>query len=101
MKHDRKIIYLAGFLFSLPIALMSYVNSSFLSSFIGEKLVGIIYTLGSIASILALLVVPTIFRKMGGYRFLLLLIGLDALSILFFGYILKKEILSHEMFGSS
>ncbi|MEK7190488.1 MAG: MFS transporter [Patescibacteria group bacterium] len=89
MKHDRKIIYLAGFLFSLPIALMSYVNSSFLSSFIGEKLVGIIYTLGSIASILALLVVPTIFRKMGGYRFLLLLIGLDALSILFF--VLAKD----------
>ena len=89
MKHDRKIIYLAGFLFSLPIALMSYVNSSFLSSFVGEKLVGIIYTLGSITSILALLVVPTIFRKMGGYRFLLLLIGLDALSILFF--VLAKD----------
>src|SRR3989344_7505565 len=84
MKHDRKIIYLAGFLFSLSVALMSYINSSFLSSFVGEKLVGIIYTIGSIISILALLIAPQIFRKIGGYRFLLLVIGLDALSILSF-----------------
>lgn len=75
----------------MPIALMSYVNSSFLSSFVGEKLVGIIYTIGSIASILALLTAPQIFRKIGGYRFLLLIIGLDALSIL--SFVLMKNAL--------
>ena len=90
MKHDRKIIYLAGFLFSLSVALMSYINSSFLSSFVGEKLVGIIYTIGSIISILALLIAPQIFRKIGGYRFLLLVIGLDALSIL--SFVLTKNV---------
>src|SRR3989338_2771931 len=84
MKHERKIIYLAGFLFSLPIALMSYINSSFLSLFISEKSVGITYALGSIVSILALLSVGPVLRKMGGYKFLLLIIGLDALSILSF-----------------
>src|SRR3989344_2564425 len=84
MGHNRKIIYLAGFLFSIPIALMSYVNSSFLSSFVGEKLVGVIYTLASIILIMALLLIPKIFKRLGGYKFLLLIIGLDILSILAF-----------------
>lgn len=86
MKHKTKIIYLAGFIFSLSVALMSYINSSFISSFISEKLVGIIYALGSIVSILVLLLVPKIFRKVGGYRFLIGIIGLDALSILLFAF---------------
>src|SRR3989344_4620399 len=84
MKQNRKIIYLAGFLFSMPIALMSYINSSFLSSFVNGKLMGVTYALGSVASILALLTAPTIFRKFGGYKFLLFVIGFDALSILSF-----------------
>ena len=82
MKHNRKIIYLAGFLFSLPIALASYINSSFISSLVGEKFVGIIYVLGSIGSILTLLLTPRIFRKIGGYKFLLYITLLDALSFL-------------------
>ena len=86
MQHKRKIIYLAGFIFSLSVALMAYINSSFISSFVSEKLVGTVYTLGSIFSILALLVVLSIFRKVGGYRFLLWAIGLNALSILLFAF---------------
>ena len=86
MSHQRKIVYLAGFVFSLPIALMSYVNSSFISSFVNEKLVGTIYALGSIVSVLALLLIPQIFRKMGGYKFLLWVIALDGLSILLFAF---------------
>ncbi len=84
MNHNRKIIYLAGFLFSIPIALMSYINSSFLSLFVGAKSMGITYILASIVSILALLIVPELWRRIGGYKFLLWVIGLDALSILLF-----------------
>lgn len=83
MQYNRITIYLSGFLFSIPIALMLYINSSFLSSYMSEKLVGITYALGSILSIFALLVSPQIFRKIGGYKFLLLVIFLDVLSILF------------------
>ncbi len=82
MKHNRTIIYLAGFLFALPIALSSYINSSFIASFIGEKSVGLIYTIGSITSVLALLVAPKIFKKIGGYRFLLLIIFLNIISFI-------------------
>ncbi len=86
MKHNRKIIYLVGFIFSLSIALMSYINSSFISSFVSEKLVGTIYTLGSIVSVLALLIIPQIFRKEGGFKFLLWVIFLDSLSILLLAF---------------
>ncbi|MFZ2149602.1 MAG: MFS transporter [Minisyncoccia bacterium] len=86
MNHSRKIIYLAGFLFSLPIALMIYINSSFLSSFIGEESMGLTYALASIVSIIALLVAPKIFRRTGGHKFLLLVIAFDILSILFFAF---------------
>lgn len=86
MKHDRKIIYSAGFLFSMSVALVLYINSSFLSSFISQKLMGLTYTLGSIISILALIVVPSIFRKIGGYKFLLWIIALDSLSILLLAF---------------
>jgi MFS family permease len=82
MDHQKKIVYLAGLIFSIPIALMSYINSSFLSSFIDEKFVGMVYFFGSIVSILGLLVAPRILRKMGGYRFLLMVIALDSITIL-------------------
>ena len=92
MNHNRKIIYLVGFIFSLSIALMSYINSSFISSFIDEKLVGTIYAIGSIVSVLMLLIVPKIWRKIGGYKFLLWAIFLNILSVLSFAF--SKDALS-------
>jgi MFS family permease len=86
MRHNRTIIYLAGFLFYVPIALMSYINSSFLASFIGEKSTSAVYILGSIVSIILLVISPQIFRKLGGYKFLLWAIGLDALTIVLFAF---------------
>jgi len=82
MINNRKIIYLVGFIFSLTIALPAYINSSFLSSFVNEKFVGIVYTLGSIGSILALLTAPAIWRIIGGYKFLLSITLLNILSLL-------------------
>ncbi|HEV7424147.1 MAG TPA: MFS transporter [Candidatus Paceibacterota bacterium] len=82
MKNSRKIIYLAGFLFSVPIALSIYINSSFLSTLISEKSVAIVYALASLSSIIALFLASKIFRKTGGYKFLLLVVFLDALTFL-------------------
>ena len=86
MKRDRKIIYLAGFLVSVPVALMSYINSSFLSTFIDPKLVGLVYISGSVFSLFLLFIAPKIFKSLGGYKFLLLMVGLDALSIISFAF---------------
>ncbi len=82
MNHNRKIIYLAGFLFNIPVTLALYINSSFLASFVGEKLVGVVYALASLASILVLLFTPLIYRKVGGYKFLMLVALFDALTFL-------------------
>jgi MFS family permease len=65
---------------------MAYINSSFISSFLNEKYVGAIYALGSVTSILALLVVNNIFKKIGGYNFLLSAMLLNFLAVLFLAY---------------
>ncbi len=86
MVHNRKIIYLAGFIFSLGVALMSYINSSFIATFVDEKLVGTAYTVGAIATIFGLLSAAPIWRKIGAYKFLMWVIALDSLSILLFAF---------------
>jgi len=65
MKHNRKIIYLAGFLFSIPIALTSYINSSFLENYVDKNYVGLIYIIASIVTILGLLKMPKILTRFG------------------------------------
>jgi MFS family permease len=64
-KSDIRIIYLAGFLFSLPLALTSYVNSSFLENYIDKNYVGMVYVVGSIITILSMLRMPKILTKYG------------------------------------
>jgi len=83
MKHNRKIIYLAGFVFSIPIALVSYINSSFLENFIGEDYVGIIYMVASAVAILGLLKMPKILTRLGNRTTILL-----SLVLIFFSFIL-------------
>jgi Na+/melibiose symporter-like transporter len=77
-----KNIFLLGFLLSLHLAFISYINSSFLSIFSGEKNVSLIYILGSATSLLVLFFIPGMLRKLGGYKFLLWSSGLNALSLL-------------------
>ena len=72
MKNSRKLIYLAGFLFSIPLALTSYINSSFLETYINEYYVGIVYIVASAIAIMGLLKMPKILNKLGN-RFTILL----------------------------
>ena len=80
MMEKRKIIYSGGFLFFLSLGLAAYINSSFLTSFVGEKFVGVVFALASLTAVAALLIAPKIFRRIGGYKFLVLIAVLDALS---------------------
>ena len=66
-----KSIFFTGFLMSLHLALTAYVNSSFLSEYFSEKTVGLLFTFGSIAAIIAFLLIPRALRRLGGYKFLL------------------------------
>ena len=64
-RHNRKLIYLTGFLFSIPVALVSYINSSFLETYVGKNYVGMIYVAASIATVLCLLQMPRILNRLG------------------------------------
>ncbi len=75
-------IVLAGFLFSLHVAMTAYMNSSFVASFLGEGSVGLIFTLASLASIGLLLYLPEVLRKVGNYKFILTTIAASAISLL-------------------
>lgn len=68
MKHNRKIIYLAGFLFSITIALTSYINSSFLENYINTYYISILYVLSSAVTIIGLLQMPKILELWGNRR---------------------------------
>lgn len=71
MNIKRKIIYLAGFLFSVPLALTSYINSSYLKEYISEYSVGILYTVASILAILFLFRMPKILTRHGNKKFII------------------------------
>ena len=84
MKNSSKLksLLLINFLLSLHLALTAYMSSSFLSFFMSEKLVGLVYVLGSGLSIGGLLIAPTVFSRMGGQKFLLCTGLLNALALL-------------------
>lgn len=87
------VIYILGFLFALHATLPIYINSSFLSSLSTEKFVGIIYSIGSIATILSFLAVPSILRKFGGYRAFVAFVILEFISIMALAFLKSPALL--------
>jgi len=87
MKKERIIIYLAGFLFSIPIALTSYINSSFLETYINKYYVSFLYIISSIITIYTLLKIPKLLTKIGNVKasFYFSLINFFSLLLLAFG----------------
>ncbi len=75
MPNHKNITYLAGFLFSVSLALISYVNSSFLGRFVSEYSVGAIFIIASILTVWSLLKMPIILAQLGN-RFTALLFSL-------------------------
>jgi len=86
MRHNRKIIYLAGFLFSIPIALASYINSSFLEIYTGKNYIGIVYVIASIMTILGLLKMPKILTRLGNRLTILSSCSLIFLSLILLAF---------------
>lgn len=76
------VIYILGFLFALHATLPIYINSSFLTLISAEKFVGIIYSIGSAATILSFFAIPFILRKFGGYKTAIFFVLLEALSLI-------------------
>ncbi len=74
-------IYFLAFIFSLHIALSAYANSSFLSEMVGEKYVGILYTIASIITLVLLSNTRVILKHFGNRRLMLVFILINMASL--------------------
>ena len=61
-------VFFAGFSLTLAAALTYYVNSSFLTSLVGEKRLGLIYVLSALGALTLILLVPRLGRHYGLLR---------------------------------
>ncbi len=75
-------VYLMGFLIAFHTALPTYINSSFLNTFIPENIVGVIYMIASAFALFCFLVMPFILREFGNYKTAIFLITLDMVVLL-------------------
>lgn len=78
----RQITYLAGFFLNVHMALSAYVNSSFLASFMSEKLVGLVFVITSLMTIIAVFEDEYIVHKFGSIRSTSILVLIAILSVL-------------------
>lgn len=92
MQKNRNIIYLAGFLFSIPIALTSYVNSSALETYISKNYIGLLYAISSLLTILSLLSLPKILTRFGNRITTIIFSILCFISLLLLAFIKIKFI---------
>lgn len=86
MNHNRMVIYVASFLFAIPVALTTYINSSFLETYVDTKYVGVIYIIASIVTILGLFILPKILNHFGNRKTSLLLSLITVLSFIALAY---------------
>jgi MFS family permease len=61
-------LYILGFTLSLRLAIPTYITSSFLDSFVGEKLVGYVYILGSVFTLTLFYFISDILKKIGNRK---------------------------------
>lgn len=75
-------IYLLGFLFAFHTAIPTYIDSSFLNTFIPENIVGVIYMIASAFTLFCFLVMPFILREFGNYKTAIFLVIIDMIVLL-------------------
>ncbi len=75
-----------GFLFAFSLAIPTYINSTFLSDLVSEKTVGFFYTAASILSIMMLVWMPMILRKLGNFKTTLILLTTKVIALLIIAF---------------
>ncbi len=79
------ILYTLGFIFAFTGALPSYISSTFLSNLTSESLVGIIYSVCSIITLIAFVLAPRVIKKYGNYKITLTLSIINFFALLGLG----------------
>lgn len=87
-------VFVIGFLLTVALALTGYIDSSFLGLYVNVKVVGVLFSLGSLASIIFLSYLPDILKSVGvrgvfhltGFIYLLSVLGMLNFEMpIFFG----------------
>lgn len=86
--HAIYTIAVIGFIYTLHMVLPMYSNSSFLSLFVDEKILGIIYMLSAAVGILGYLLAPSIIRRFGNYA---TTVGLICIQIVLFYFLITSD----------
>lgn len=81
------MIYVTGFLMAVHFASVTYVNSSLLSRFISNGVVGSLFMLGSFLSVILLGAVPFFLRRLGSMPVFLFFIILEIIAVFGLGSI--------------
>jgi MFS family permease len=74
-------MYIISFLFTLHISLSAYVNSTFLIKFISEKYVGLLYTAGSLITLILLAKSAGVLKRLGNRKLALWLLVVNMASL--------------------
>jgi len=85
-KRSILALFVLGFVFALHSAIPSYITSDFLSTFIDDSRVGIIYSLASIAGIIGFVSIIDKLKKYGNFKIVVTLLTLAFFSYIGFAY---------------
>ncbi len=75
-------IYAATLLLILHSYLVAYINSSYIEQFVGTKAVGMIFTIGSLLTVIIFLFVSHVLKKVGNYKATLIFLGINFLAVI-------------------
>ena len=92
-KSSFAIIHTTAFLFAFHVSILIYINSSFLNQFVPEKVVGVLYIIGSLASIAVFIIIPIILRLLGNYLTLMIFAVFEMFVILGMAFIKETAII--------
>jgi MFS family permease len=80
--HFFFLTYFATLLYSFHYFFVTYINSSYLSQFIGDQNIGTLYTVSSIVTLIIFFNIAHVLRRFGNYRLMILILVIEILSLL-------------------
>lgn len=86
-QHPLRVMYISGFLYALHLALTLYINSSYLSQYFSESLVGLLFSIGSIIALCGLYITPHIIASFSEQQVLRRSLFLGSLLLLGIGFL--------------
>lgn len=67
MNKSLLVLYVAGFILAIATAITSYINSSFIETFVGLQYTGFFFIAANITTFLAMLAFPSMIKRLGNF----------------------------------